>query len=88
MFSTWLCDTRRALGLTQGELAEAVGVSPSTVGMWERGLRLPGTKAAVRLAGWMAARGAAVPPRPWRLGPPQRELFRQEVAETMRGGRR
>lgn len=88
MFSTWLSDTRRALGLTQKELAEAIQVSPSAVGMWERGLRLPGTRAAVRLTGWMTARGVAMPSRPWRLGPPQREVFRREVAETVRGGGR
>lgn len=88
MFSSWLRDTRRALGLTQKELAEAIGVSPSAVGMWERGLRIPGVRAAARLSAWMTARGITPPCRPWHLGPSRGEVFRRELTETVRGRRR
>lgn len=32
---------RRAAGLTQGQLAEMIGVVPSQIGNWENGLRKP-----------------------------------------------
>lgn len=85
MFSGWLREVRRGLGLTQGALAEALGVSASAVGMWERGERLPGAKAAARLTCWLAERGIAPPPRPWRLGPPRQAAFRRELEGLLRG---
>lgn len=36
--------TRRALGLTQGQLAKLVGVSPITVSFWETGRSIPRAK--------------------------------------------
>lgn len=40
---------RRTLGLTQKELGERCGLSASGIGMLERGLRLPSSKAQRRL---------------------------------------
>jgi DNA-binding transcriptional regulator YiaG len=41
---------RRAAGLSQGELGEAIGVAGSTVCRWEAGIRHPRGEAAVRYA--------------------------------------
>lgn len=41
---------RRALGLTQAALAEAVGTRPVMVGRWERGEALPSRDEVIRLA--------------------------------------
>jgi transcriptional regulator with XRE-family HTH domain len=41
---------RRRAGLAQAEVARAVGVAPSTVLRWERGLRIPRGDAAARYA--------------------------------------
>jgi transcriptional regulator with XRE-family HTH domain len=43
-------DARRALGLTQVELARALGVAPNTVARWERGEVRPGSEPMVRMA--------------------------------------
>jgi len=40
---------RDAIGLTQGQLAEAVGLSPSAIGNYEQGIRLPGPREATLL---------------------------------------
>ena len=62
MFSTWLQNTRHKLNLTQQQLANALAVTPSTVGMWEQGRRLPSARAAASV---LAAPSApASPPRP------------------------
>jgi transcriptional regulator with XRE-family HTH domain len=69
---------RRALGLTQAEVAEAVGTRPVMVGRWERGEALPNLDEAIRLgevldldpavaAGW---RAVALPPAPTPDEPP------------------
>ena len=69
---------RRALGLTQAEVAEAVGTRPVMVGRWERGEAPPTFDEAIRLgevldldptvaAGW---RAVALPPAPTPEGPP------------------
>lgn len=36
-----ICRLRRERGLTQGQLAEALGLSPKTVSKWERALGCP-----------------------------------------------
>ena len=41
---------REAAGLSQGELARAVGISPGTLSRWEAGLRKPTGPAALRYA--------------------------------------
>lgn len=41
---------RRALGLTQAALAEAVGTRPVMVGRWERGEGLPSSDEVIRLS--------------------------------------
>ncbi len=73
MFSTWLQNTRHKLNLTQQQLANALAVTPSTVGMWEQGRRLPSARAAARLRAFFTAQG-----------PPQQTTFRQEVANAAR----
>jgi transcriptional regulator with XRE-family HTH domain len=68
---------RRALGLTQAEVAEAAGTRPVMVGRWERGEALPGLDEVIRLgeildldpsvaAGWraVALRSAPAPEGP------------------------
>lgn len=84
MFSTWLQDTRHKLNLTQQQLANALAVTPSAVGMWEQGRRLPSARAAARLRAFFTAQGYPPPPTPWRQGPPQQTTFRQEVANAAR----
>ena len=59
MFSTWLQNTRHKLNLTQQQLANALAVTPSTVGMWEQGRRLPSARAAARLRAFFTAQGCA-----------------------------
>ena len=51
---------RRTLGLTQKELGERCGLSASGIGMLERGLRLPSSKAQRRLCALLPS----LPPRP------------------------
>ena len=41
---------RRNAGLSQAEMAQILGVSPSTVGMYEQGRRQPAVETLVRLA--------------------------------------
>ena len=45
-----LAALRKRKGLTQAELAAAVGVSTSAVGNWEAGLRRPRYESLLRLA--------------------------------------
>ena len=47
---TILKDMRENLHLTQGELAERIGVSRSAVAMWETDKNTPPTKILTRLA--------------------------------------
>ncbi len=46
---TFLSNVRQALGMTQAEFGEAVGVEKMTVSRWERGASRPGTQALERL---------------------------------------
>ena len=41
---------RRSLNLSQNKLARLLGVMPSTVGVWERGIKEPRASSLVRLA--------------------------------------
>ena len=50
MFSVLLKELRGAKGMTQGQLAKAVGVSPGNVGDWETGKSKPGYNALAALA--------------------------------------
>lgn len=50
MFKTLLKEMRSKKGMTQGELAKAVGVSPGNVGDWETGKSKPGYNALAALA--------------------------------------
>lgn len=44
MLNQRIKERREALNLTQAELAEIIGISPSTIGMYEQGRREPDTK--------------------------------------------
>lgn len=64
-----LARLRAACGLTQAELAEAVGVSPSRISEYESGRRVPGAAALDRLcralgASMSAFDGVSGPPGP------------------------
>lgn len=50
MFSELLRELRSKKGVTQVELAKAIGVSNGNVGDWERGRSKPGYEALVALA--------------------------------------
>lgn len=50
MFSTYLKQLRREKGVTQTELAQAIGVSGGNVGDWERGRAKPGFDAIISLS--------------------------------------
>lgn len=52
---------RTNAGLSLGEVAEAIGVSPSTVLRWERGERAPRGEAAVRYGQLLKQLGEVVP---------------------------
>lgn len=49
MFSENLKKLRRSKGMTQSQLASNIGVSPSTVGMYEQGRREPDSKILKKL---------------------------------------
>ena len=63
---------RRTLGLTQKELGERCGLSASGIGMLERGLRLPSSKAQRRLRALLPS----LPPRPKKPVPAAPERLR------------
>lgn len=50
MFSETVKTLRKTNGLSQGQLASVLGVSQSTVGMWETGRRQPDIQAVVDIA--------------------------------------
>lgn len=50
MFNELLKELRTRKGMTQGQLAKAVGVSPGNVGDWETGKSKPGYSALAALA--------------------------------------
>lgn len=83
MFSSWLKNSRRALGLTQRELGWAIRVDRSTVGMWERGKRVPSPKNVARLSAFFAKQGIKMPPLSRRPEPTERERFRAEIRRAM-----
>jgi DNA-binding XRE family transcriptional regulator len=59
--------TRTKAGLTQTELAAAMGTSQSAVAAWENGARTPGVETLERLAracGWQAIPPRQRPPAP------------------------
>jgi len=45
-----IAEKRKKLGLTQKELAELIGVKPSTISNYEIGLRSPQGKIAIKLS--------------------------------------
>lgn len=60
-----LRDTRRTMGLTQGELAERLGLTPQFIGMMERGEKAiePRTALAVLYLADHPGAGSVIPPR-------------------------
>lgn len=50
MLGARIAALRRQAGMNQGELAKKLGISPSTVGMYEQGRREPSAEMLVRLA--------------------------------------
>lgn len=48
--SSAIAARRQALGLTQAQLAEKVGVVRQTIDKWENGVRNPGVPALMKLA--------------------------------------
>lgn len=45
-----IAELRREKGMSQRQLAEALGFATSTVGMWELGLRTPNLQIAKKIA--------------------------------------
>ena len=54
----YLADVRHSRGLTQCQLAEALGLPRHTVARWERGERAPTGLYLRALAAWVSGRGA------------------------------
>ena len=50
MVGTQIAALRRGAGLTQAELARSIHVSPSAIGMYEQGRRLPAAPILVALS--------------------------------------
>lgn len=50
MVGTQIAALRRGAGLSQAELAKIIHVSPSTIGMYEQGRRLPAAPILVALS--------------------------------------
>ena len=83
MFCSWLRKNRRALGLTQAALGEAIGVGGGAVSAWEKGRRVPGPRAAARLGAFFAGLGISMPPPPRQPRQPERERFGAEVRRAL-----
>lgn len=84
MFSQWLRENRRGLGLTQREMAPLVGLSPSALGMYEQGRRVPGRKAAKRLQEFFAAQGREMPAPPSVPVPSEQALLEKELRRLLK----
>ncbi len=83
MFHEELRAARGALGLSQRAMAGQLGLSPSALGMYEQGRRVPGPKTAARMNAWLLPRGFALPPvPPTPEGPSGRFFYRG----SLRGG--
>ena len=54
-FGERLLACRRSMGLSQKELADRMGIDPSTLGKWERGGRPPSKKVMARVRAFLAA---------------------------------
>lgn len=54
-FGRELRETREKLGLTQAEVAAAVGVDPQTISRWERDERRPSAEDYIKVSDYMAA---------------------------------
>jgi transcriptional regulator with XRE-family HTH domain len=52
-FGEWLSGLLEEKNLTQAQFGEAVGVSPSTVNAWARGVQPPSRRNAIRMAGYV-----------------------------------
>ena len=55
---------RLALGLTQRQVAELVGIGPARVSEWERGLTCPSVASLLRLAKTLGTLAEALYPQP------------------------
>ena len=83
-FGQFIAENRRTRGLTQRELAALVGMSPSALGMYEQGRRVPGRRARERLEGFFAARGMEMPPPPPVPEPPEEAVFRRRLRRLVK----
>src|SRR5262245_15452550 len=91
-----LRELRSARRLTQGQLAQAAGVSQRAVAQWERGVREPAWSSVVALAAALgvdctaflqqpAARPPAGPGRPPKASPAPTKLGRGEAPKKGKG---
>lgn len=84
MFSSWLEQNRKALGLTQRELGRQVGVTGGAVGMWEQGKRAPNPKNIARLGNFFLSQGIKMPPPLRRPELPEGKRLLCEITELLR----
>ena len=63
----WVSELRRRLGMTQNQIASALGVSSATYGSWERGESQP-SHADHRASLMRAGRARGMPDLPERIG--------------------
>lgn len=84
MFSSWLEQNRKALGLTQRQLGRRVGVSGGAVGMWEQGRRAPNVKSIARLENFFLSQGIKMPLPLRRPELPEGKRLFREITELLR----
>ena len=83
MLGARIAALRRQAGMNQGELAKKLGISPSTVGMYEQGRREPSAEMLVRLAeAFSVSTDFLLTGSP---APPERERLESLLAHALSG---
>ena len=84
MFASLLKQLRAKKGVSQLELAKAIGVSNGNVGDWERGRSKPGYDALIALSRFFEVSAGRLMKRP----PGKKALFTQHISKTKTRGKK